>query len=81
MRIEEGEIVELDNGKEYVVYSVIPENEKNYVYLMSNFKPVEMMFAKEVTGTSDDDISLEIIHDQEEKQKVLELFKNQNYMN
>ena len=80
MRIEEGEIVELDNGKQYVVYSVIPENEKNYVYLMSNFKPVEMMFAKEIAGEGSD-ISLEIIKDQDEKQKVLELFKNQNYLN
>ena len=80
MKIEEGEIVELDNGKEYVVYSVIPENENNYVYLMSNFKPVEMMFAKEIVS-DDNDISLEVIHNQEEKQKVLELFKNQNYMN
>lgn len=80
MKIEEGEIVELDNGKEYVVYSVIPENENNYVYLMSNFKPVEMMFAKEIVS-NDNDISLEVIHNQEEKQKVLELFKNQNYMN
>ena len=79
MRIEEGEIVELDNGKEYVVYSVIPENEKNYVYLMSNFKPVEMMFAKEITGAGDD-VSLEIINDYEEKQKVLDLFRNQNYI-
>lgn len=48
MKIEEGEIRTLHNGKEYVVVNVKNINNQVYVNLVSNFKPLEMIFAKAV---------------------------------
>ena len=42
---------------------------------MSNFKPLEIKFAK-LLNTNSTELELEIINNQEEKEKVLELFKN-----
>jgi len=71
MKVENGEIIKLDNGKEYICFSSLEDKGTNYIYLISNFKPLEIRFAKVF-----DDESLEIINNQEEKQKVFELFKN-----
>ncbi len=70
MNYREGEIIELD-GKEYIIYSVIPDEERNYYYLMSNFKPIDMKFVTE--GEEDDEMI--VITDQEEKLRVFDLFK------
>ena len=35
-----GEIISLENGKEYIIFSKIEEKGVNYLYLMSNFKPI-----------------------------------------
>ena len=65
-----GEIISLENGKEYIIFSKIEEKGVNYLYLMSNFKPIEIMFAIEKY-----DSNIEIIGDPELKEKVLNLFK------
>ena len=65
-----GEIISLENGKEYIIFSNIEEKGVNYLYLMSNFKPIEIMFAIEKY-----DSKIEIIGDPELKEKVLNLFK------
>lgn len=48
MKIENGEIIELDNEKEYICVARLEDNGVNYLYLLSNFKPIEIMFAKEI---------------------------------
>lgn len=75
MKIQNGEILTLANGKEYVCISSIIENGKNYIYLMSNFKPLEIMFA-EAKGEGED-ITLELIESKEEKLRLLSLFTGQ----
>lgn len=74
MKIERGEIITLSNNKEYICCATVSDDGIDYVYLMSNFKPVEVKFAKQ--NFIDDNIELTIINNQEEKQKVLKLFQN-----
>lgn len=72
MKINEGEIIQLDNNKEYICFSTIFDQNDYYVYLISNFKPLEVKFAKEISDG--DSVSLEIINDQNQKKKLLKLF-------
>lgn len=44
MKIERGEIITLDNNKEHICFCTIREEGQDYVYLMSNFKPLEIRF-------------------------------------
>ena len=68
------EIIELDNEKEYICVARLEDNGVNYLYLLSNFKPIEIMFAKEIING--EEINIEIINNDEEKRHVLELFDN-----
>ena len=36
----------LDNNKEYICFSTLNHEDKDYIYLMSNFKPIEIMYVK-----------------------------------
>ena len=45
----------------------------DYVYLVSNFKPLEVRFAKQVINNGE--LLLEIVQDQALKEHLLELFK------
>ena len=72
MKLEVGEIITLDNGKEYICFSKINDNGINYVYLMSNFKPIEIKFAIEKVNNAE--VELEIINNQEQKQYIYNLF-------
>lgn len=73
MNIEKGEIITLSNNKEYICFETLTHNEINYLYLMSNFKPIEIKFAKQTI--EDGKIMVTIINDQQEKMKVFELFQ------
>lgn len=72
--IKEGEILTLDNNKEYICLAIKNYNEANYLLLLSNFKPVEIRFAKEIINV--ENIELEIVNKQEEKLALMELFKD-----
>lgn len=72
--IETGEIITLDNNKEYICFSTLEDEGKHYLYLISNFKPLEIRFG--IQTMENGEISIEIINDQAQKQKVLELFQN-----
>ncbi|MBQ7104442.1 MAG: hypothetical protein IJN90_01150 [Bacilli bacterium] len=73
MHITEGEILTLDNNKEFICLAVKNYKEYNYLLLLSNYKPVEIRFAKEIIIGNN--IDLEIINKQEEKLELMELFK------
>ncbi len=75
MNIQIGEIIELEGGKEFICFSKAEKNGDTYIYLMSNFKPLEIKFAR-LLNTTPDELKIEIINNQEEKEQVLELFKN-----
>lgn len=74
MKIETGEIITLNNNKEYICFSTINDNGRDYVYLLSNFKPLEVKFGEQFL--EDGEINIRIINNLEEKQKVLSLFQN-----
>lgn len=74
--LENGEIISLEDGKEYICVSSI-ENEGNiYIYLMSNFKPLDIKFAKQLT-MQEETLKIEVINNQEEKEKVMNLFQKE----
>lgn len=71
--ITQGHVITLEDNKEYICIDNIMQDNQNYLYLVSNFKPLEVRFAKQLSD--DNGTSLEIINDGFEKVKVLELFK------
>ena len=70
MSQNKGDLIILENHKEYVCFEKITFEGIEYLYLMSNFKPLEIRFAKVI---KEDEI--EIIYNQEEKEKLGKLFK------
>ena len=72
--IKFGEIAVLEDGKEFICFSSLDYNDNNYVYLVSNYKPWEVRFAKQINDGHT--LKLEIVTDKDEKEKLLELFKN-----
>lgn len=72
-KVETGEIIELDNGKEYICFSTLRDDGEDYIFLMSNFKPLEIRFARQYE--QDGEILLEIVGDRATKERLLELFK------
>lgn len=73
MKIVEGEIITLSNNKEYICLKTLTDNDIDYIYLMSNFKPLEIKFARQ--NIVDGEIEITIINNQEEKEKLLKLFQ------
>lgn len=71
MNLENGEIIILDN-KEYICVSTAEYKNELYACLMSNFKPVEIKFAKKIPDKNN--IHLEIINDINQKETLLNLF-------
>ena len=74
MKLEVGELITLDNNKEYICFSKINDKGIDYVYLISNFKPIQIRFA--IEKVNNNDIELEIINNQEQKKYVYNLFLN-----
>ena len=56
MRIEEGQIIALDDNKEYLVLKKVDSNNTTYVYLVTTQQPIEVQFMKE--SVSDDSVTL-----------------------
>lgn len=73
MKIVEGEIITLSNNKEYICLKTLTDNDIDYIYLMSNFKPLEINFARQniVNG----EIEITVINNQQEKERLLKLFQ------
>ena len=69
MKKDKGDLILLENDKQYVCFEKAISNGIEYLFLMSNFKPLEIRFAK-VIGEDE----LEIIYDPEEKERVFKLF-------
>ena len=46
-KLEFGETAILEDGSEYVCFARLEENGIDYVYLVSNFKPLKVRFAKQ----------------------------------
>ena len=76
MKLNPGELITLDGDKQYIVVDRIICNKVNYVYLMSNFKPLDIRFGREIL--EGEDVSIQMVSDPEEKKYVLEAFVNKN---
>jgi len=74
--LEVGEIVKLDNDKEYIVINIINLHNIRYVFLISNFKPLDIVIATE--KIKDEDIVLEEVKDNSELDYVLSQFTLSN---
>ena len=73
MRIEEGQLVTLDDNKEYMVLKALEYNNTRYIYLMTSSKPIEVSFVKE--EIIDNDLTLVPISDTE-LVEIIPLFEN-----
>lgn len=75
-KLEVGEVALLEDGKGFICCSRVEDGGIDYLYLMSNFKPLEIRFAKQeiVNG----EIQLTIIGDTNEKIKLLNLFQDRH---
>ena len=76
MSIEKGEIIALSNNKEYICLDTAKDDDKEYVYLLGNFKPAEIKFGI-ISGT-DENMSIEIVNNSNQKEKILKLFQSKN---
>lgn len=65
----EGQLVKLDNDKEYVVVKKEILHSVNYVYLVSNFKPLEIIIAQE--KIEDGKLVIQEVSDEKELDYVL----------
>lgn len=76
MTIEKGEIITLDNNKEYICFGrVTADNQKSYLYLMTTTEPIEVCFGEEIEDANG--VRVRVLGSKEEKQVALEAFKKQ----
>lgn len=74
MEIERGEIVTLENGREYVCFGrAVAENQKTYLYLMTTTEPIEVCFGEEII--TEVGVQVRVLGNKDEKQIALEAFK------
>lgn len=74
MKLEIGELITLDDDKEYLCLKRVTFEGKEYIYLMSNFKPLEIKFAEETI--QGEDVYVTVVGDPTLKQKLLNEFEN-----
>lgn len=70
--LEIGEIVKLNDEKEYIVINIMNLHNARYVFLISNSKPIDIVVATEkIQG---EEIVLEEVKDNEELDYILSQF-------
>lgn len=74
MKYEEGDIIKLQDDKEYVILGTVPVNKETYLYLITTNEPLEMELVK-LTKINDKE-SVTNVTDIEEKKYVTSLFIN-----
>lgn len=70
--LEVGQLVKLDNNKEYIVVNIMDLHSVRYIFLISNSKPLEIVVANE--KTKDGNFILEEVKDNTELDYVLSQF-------
>lgn len=74
MKLTDGEVVRLSNNKDYICIKSFGLDEKDYMILMGNFRPLEIKFAEQLLNG--DKVSVRIIENQEEKLKIMDFIKD-----
>jgi len=77
--ITRGEIIKLEGNKEYICIDNIIEENYNILYFVSNFKPLEVVIARQKINSPD--YTIELINEIEQKRKLFKLFKEENGKN
>jgi hypothetical protein len=74
MKLEDGELITLDDNSSYLVVKTIECNKINYLLLMTTVKPTEILIAKEemVSG----EVEIVPVDDVDEAKYVLSVFTN-----
>lgn len=70
--INVGNLINLNDGKQYIVVNKMTLHNINYVYLMTSSKPVEIVIATEVNKNGE--YKLEEIKDNDELDYILSKF-------
>lgn len=70
--LETGQIVKLNDDKEFIVVNILELHNLRYVFLISNFKPLEIVIAAE--KISNGNIILEEVKNNEELDYILNKF-------
>ena len=73
MKLEDGQIITLDNDKDYVIVKQVLYEETNYLYLMTARKPLEVLVTK-LQNTGDNQ-KLVVVDSEEELKKIVNLFE------
>ena len=77
--LEIGQIITLNDNKEYIIINTIDLHNVRYVFLISNFKPLEMVIGTEKNENGN--ITIEEVKDNDELDYILSKFvlaKEQN---
>lgn len=72
MKINDGQIITLDDKKDYIVLKQVVYNNTNYIYLITTSKPVEVMFVRQ------DADELNLVVDDNELKEVINLLNSNN---
>ena len=70
--LETGEIATVEENKEFICLAAKELNGSNYVYLISNYKPLEVRFCKQYIDNGV--LKMDIITDPDLKKELLNLF-------
>lgn len=73
MKLEDGQIITLEDNKDYIVVKKMTCEDLNYVYLMTASKPIEVVIAKEELVNNE--IILNPITDENELSLAISLFE------
>ena len=71
--LEIGETAVIDDNSEYVCFANIEHNDKKYAFLMTNVKPIKIVFVEQVL--SGDELELHIVDDPELKKVLLNKYE------
>jgi len=70
-----GNIVNLEENKEYIIAATAKKNNFNYLYLITSEEPYKVKFAKVIIKGNE--IDLEIVCENKEKEELLKLFQQE----
>ena len=73
MKLEDGQIVTLDNNKDYIIVKQVEFESETYMYLITAKKPIEVMIVK--AQYINDKTILSIVDSEEELEKIINLFE------
>lgn len=69
MKLETGELIELENNETYIVMNSIEYNNKNYVMLMTDKSPISIKIA--IQEIINDKVSLTVVENSKEIEGVI----------